>query len=241
MTKNKGDNAPLGTIGDIVYFGGDVYDKNGNLIASISDPSGSGYIIAGDGSILLTQNNKFTKDARSNISDDFGNWAYEPVSRLIDAGIISGYPDGLFKPNGEITKEEFIKLLMTAKGASEKSEHSVSFSDVTTSRWSYDVISKAVAAGVIDVKEEGAMFHPDNAITREQMAVYTARMLRLSPVATSKSFTDASGINFHPNLVFAAETKGLVGGYPDGSFKPKEKLTRAEAAVMITRALDFES
>lgn len=239
-TKEKKDKAPLGTIKDIVYFGGDVYDKNGNQVATVSDPSGSGYIIAGDGSILLTQNDKFTRMVFK-YSDVFGSWAYQPVSRLIDAGIISGYPDGSFKPNGEITKEEFIKLLMSAKPQSKETEVSGFFSDVPNSRWSYGVITNAVATGVIDVTEEGALFHPSDAITREQMVVYTARLLRLTPVATNKTFNDASDITFHPNLVLAAASKGLISGYPDETFRPKANLTRAEAAVMITRVLDYKN
>lgn len=232
-----GNRAPLNTNANIVYFGNTLYDKDGNILVTVENHNGLDYFLAMDGSILFTSADTITRYVVK-YSDAMTSWAYPAINRLITAGIIGGYPDGTFKPGNSVTKEEFVKLLVGSAPAVAAGSATGSFSDVTSTRWSSGVISEAVKRGIVIPAEEGALFRPASAITREQMAVYVARALSLSTGAPSVPFTDHAVIGKLP-LVNAAASRGLIGGYPDGSFKPKNNLTRAETAVIITRVLDF--
>ena len=236
---NKEDGVEVGSIGNTIYYGNDIYDKEGNLIVSVQNPDGYNYISAADGAILFQKGNTIIRYTIKN-SDILTSWAYPSIDRLITAGIVSGYPDGSFKPSGNVSKEEYLKMLLTAKPAQSTTlPDSSPFSDVAATRWSYSIIASAVTSGILSVADEGGKLNPSSAITREQMAVYTAKALKL-PVTATKPFTDASSISYHPDLISAAASSGIIGGYADGSFKPKGNLTRAEAAVVITRVLDYK-
>lgn len=238
-SKEKEDGVEVGSIGNTIYYGNDIYDKDGNLIVSVQNPDGYNYVSATDGAILFYKSNTLIRYTIKN-SDILTSWAYPSIDRLITAGIVGGYPDGSFKPGGTVTKEEYLKMLLTAKPVDTATlPDSSPFSDVSTSRWSYGVIAKAVTSGILSVSDEGGKFNPSSAITRERMAVYTAKALKLS-VSATKPFTDASSISYHPDLISAAASSGIIGGYADGSFQPKGNLTRAEAAVVITRVLDYK-
>lgn len=224
--------------GNVIYYGADIYNSEGKQIVSLSKERMASYIGL-DGSVTYYTSSGLEK-VLIPLQDALGTWSMDSVLRLNEAGIVGGYPDGSFKPNKTVSKEEFLKMLLAAKPASSTTlPDSSPFSDVSTSRWSYGVIAKAVTSGILFVADEGGKFNPSSAITREQMAVYTAKALKLS-VSATKPFTDASSITYHPDLIAAAASSGIIGGYSDGSFKPKGNLTRAEAATVITRVLDFE-
>ena len=226
------------TIGNAIYHGADIYNDQGTLVVSLAKDGLPSYI-GEDGSIVYYTSRSIEKILPP-LRDTVGSWSMDSVLRLSDLGIIGGYPDGLFKPNKNVSKEEFLKMLLAAKPfESTTLPDSSPFSDVSTLRWSYSIIAKSVTSGILSVADEGGKFNPASAITREQMAVYTAKALKL-PVTVTKPFSDASSITYHPDLISAAASSGIIGGYSDGSFKPKGNLTRAEAAVVITRVLDFE-
>ncbi|HHW66605.1 S-layer homology domain-containing protein [Defluviitalea raffinosedens] len=172
----------------------------------------------------------------SAFSDIKGHWAEETIQSWIDQGLIGGYPDGTFKPKQDITRAEFMSLVNGAFGYKEGT--TINYGDVSEEAWYYQAVSVASAAGYIGGYPDNTM-KPKNPITRQEVAKI---------VATIKGLTvDESGTNsFSDSLAMPAWSKGLIGavvqegfmsGYPDGSFKPSNNITRAEAVVTLNNAL----
>ncbi len=174
-----------------------------------------------------------------------GHWAKQDIEALSMEGVINGMQDGLFAPDDFVTREQFLKmlLLVTADDANVRVnfEHPPKlnriierspFEDVSSERWSYYYI-KAAYGTMLFSEEYGTAFEPVKDITREEAAVWMSRALALGE--EDASFVDADKIG-HPGLVGAAAKYGLILGFDDGTFRPADKLTRAQAAVMLRRA-----
>ncbi|MBR6719748.1 MAG: S-layer homology domain-containing protein [Clostridia bacterium] len=181
-------------------------------------------------------------------SDTEGHWAAADIEFLAMEGVINGMGDGNFVPDEFVTREQFLKMLMivTSDSANERLAYEKPntsellyekspFADVDAGRWSYFYIREAVG-NIILSEEYGEKFEPVKDITREEAAVWIARALNLSE--GNCTFTDTELIG-KPGLVGAAYENGLISGFPDGSFGPGQGLTRAQAAVMLKRAEDF--
>lgn len=164
------------------------------------------------------------------------HWAKGAVEELAQLNIISGFPDGTFRPNESVTREQFVKMLVEAKGL--KLRYGQSFSDVSNQQWSNPYIETALYYGILTKEDYGQHFQPELNISRQEMAILSARTLQLSPVQASLPFTDRSIIQEHPELVGAAVKQGIMIGYEDNTFKPYHASTRAEAAIVIKRVLD---
>jgi len=172
--------------------------------------------------------------------DAAGHWAEYDVTEAVKGGWVTGMPDGAFHPNAQVTRAEFVKMAMGAFGMP-SSTNAAAFSD-TASHWGAGVIQGAVAAGVLKVAQyDQAMFQPDRPITREEVAVIVVRALGLDAQAMqagAPTFTDSAGISERGRgYVSVAASKGLVGGYPDGTVRPSGSASRAEAVAIILRAM----
>lgn len=164
------------------------------------------------------------------------HWAKTEIEYLIEKGIVSGYNDGTFKPDKEITRAEFIKIINNVLGYSEKAE--ISFTDVKESEWYYEDIQKGVAAGYIGGYSDGTM-KPNKPITRQEVAKVIAIAYDLDRYTSvsSNSFTDSDSIDeWAKNYIGIMKDKELITGYSDGSFSPKKNVTRGEIAKIIYSA-----
>ncbi len=103
-------------------------------------------------------------------------WAYDEITALAAKKVITGYADGTFKPEGKVTREEFAKMIVTAKGLKEYKPATPTFSDVPATRWSYGVVEAAAKAGYIQ-GIGGGKFGPTAQIKRQDMAVLLVRVL----------------------------------------------------------------
>lgn len=163
------------------------------------------------------------------------DWFAGTVKKLVDLGGINGYPDGTFKPNNQITRAEFTKILVSALGYDNLSP--------TNSHWASGYVDKAVAIKLATKEELSDL---NRAITRKEMAKMVANALDHrgeNHVANRDSYRalikDYNSINkAYQDYVLKAFTKGIITGYPDGSFGPDRSLTRAEASSVIIRVLD---
>ncbi|KUP25395.1 S-layer homology domain-containing protein [Paenibacillus sp. DMB5] len=167
-----------------------------------------------------------------------GHWAQSAMERLYDQSILGGYSDRSVKPNSAITREQFVKMLVQAKGLAIVKGRT-SFSDVTAKRWSNGAIEAAVANGIIQPNEYGARFLPEMNITRSEIAAMAARALGLQPNESALAFRDNADIKNQRGYIGAAVEAGIIGGFKDGTFRPNQTATRAEAAVIITRIMDY--
>ncbi|TBL71506.1 S-layer homology domain-containing protein [Paenibacillus thalictri] len=169
-----------------------------------------------------------------NFTDLTGHWAEASVLELVKRGAINGYPDNTFKPNNQITRAEFVSLIVKAFNLQAKDGKS--FAD-TQDHWAKDEIATAAALGVVTGYDEST-FGPDEKITREQMAVIVVRAAKLGTAAGSVNFSDSSDISDWARAAMASAVKsGLIGGYEDGTVKPQANTTRGEAATILLRAL----
>lgn len=163
------------------------------------------------------------------------HWAQDSISKLIDKNAISGYPDGTFKPDKQISRAEFATILVKAFDL-EKRAGQV-FND-TAEHWGKDAIATANAFGIVNGYSD-TTFGPDDSITREQMAVMIVKAAKLTEAVESKTFADSQNISdWAKSSVDLATGNNLITGYEDNSFKPQGNTTRAEAATVIIQAIN---
>ncbi|CAN7754280.1 S-layer homology domain-containing protein [Paenibacillus sp. LjRoot56] len=171
----------------------------------------------------------------TNLTDIKGHWAEASIRELIGQGAINGYPDGTFKPEGRITRAEFVSIVVKFLKLGDQGDKA--FSD-TTNHWAKNAIATAAANGIISGYTD-TTFGPDDTITREQMAVIIVRAAHMNDKGTEgMGFTDSSAISEWAQAAVAVLTsKGLLNGYQDGTLKPQGISTRAEASAIILRSL----
>ncbi len=149
---------------------------------------------------------------------------------------IVGYPDGTFKPDRSITRAEMAAILARVHGPSREAEGDTEiYPDVATDHWARAAIGKAIQGGLLSSYPDGT-FQPEKAITRAEMAAIISRWLYLSG-SGSHQFTDISGYREEQAIAQVKEA-GIFSGYPDGTYRPEQGLTRTEAVVVINRILN---
>ena len=159
------------------------------------------------------------------------------LNRADHVAYIMGYPDGKVRPEGEITRAEACTIffrLLTEESRDYYFTKTNDYTDVSRSDWFNNAISTLSNAGIVTGYADGT-FRPDQPITRGEMAKIIANFARLG--GATKSFTDLSG-HWAKSYVELAAGNGWIAGYPDGTFGPDKKITRAETVTMINRVLD---
>jgi|GEM_PF-2659526 len=168
-----------------------------------------------------------------NLKDIEGHWAEEAIIKLVNMGVITGFKDSTFRPNQQITRAEFVAIIV--KALKLESDQATQFVD-TENHWAQDYISIAAALGIVNGKQN-SKFDPNAAITRQEMAVIFARILDKEAGSTS-TFKDQDIIApWAINAVVTMLEAGLMNGYEDGTFRPTATATRAEAVTVIVRLL----
>ena len=150
---------------------------------------------------------------------------------------VIGYPDGKVHPEGNISRAEtatiFFRLLKSdIRDGSLTADNG--FSDVSDGQWHNKAISTMAKLGIVKGRRADS-FAPDASITRAEFAAICARF-NTKPVENSGSFSDISG-HWAENEIERAAAFGWISGYPDGTFHPDARITRAEAMTMINRVL----
>lgn len=172
----------------------------------------------------------------ADFSDTKGHWAEDEISRVADEGIVGGYPDGSFRPENNITREQFAKVVANFMGYTKKGDVSM-YPDVNPNGGLTPYVAMCVEAGVLGGFPDGTM-RPGAYITREQAAAMLCRAFKLQTEGLSTTFKDRATITAKLDPEVAAlERTGLITGFADGNFKPKANLTRAQMMVIISRLL----
>lgn len=176
----------------------------------------------------------------SQLSDISNHWAKSQINRLTEKGSIFGYEDGTFRPERNITRAEFMAVINRSFGYTKIAN--VSYSDVPHDSWFAETIKQAQAAGYISGYADKTI-RPENFITRQEAAVIIAKIKELGSNASAVSvFKDANSIaNWSKGDVGAVVNAKLMSGYPDGYFRPLNNITRAEAATVVGKAIDYIS
>jgi len=171
--------------------------------------------------------------------DYAGHWAEDTIQSWLDNSYVSGYPNGSFKPEGSVTRAEFVKMVNGLFGYTET--YDISFTDVKKNDWYYQEVQKAFKAGYIAGVSK-TRFAPNEKLTREQAAVIISKIMRLDKNSSSaKIFKDSNTISsWAKDYVGSAYEAKMIKGYNDNSFKPKYPIKRAEAIVALDRSIKIE-
>jgi len=223
-------------------------DASGNSGNSGSGGSGGGGGGGGGGGFTLpskvtatpkpvVNTEKPVIDKEETYSDISSHWAKEIIAELSKADIISGYTDNTFKPDNNITRAEFAKILVCTAGK-ELVDKNV-FSDVAPDDWCYKYIATANDMGIIEGND--GKFNPNGLISRHDAAVMIYRYVakeygELSGEADFKDIYEAP--DYSVKSIKALAANGLVSG-SDGEFNPLNNTTRAEAAAFIYKLISF--
>ncbi len=168
-------------------------------------------------------------------------WVRKPISVLALLGVIGGYPDGTFRPEGNVTRAEMCTILMKIKGARGPSTllgagvgRGTGFKDVPAGHWASRYIAQAVEEGVFKGYPD-ATFKPNGLITRAEGVAVVARFAGLpEPKLLEAPFPDVPGRHWAARYIMSAKEAGLLQ-YLGRLFDPNKKLTRAEAVEILSR------
>ena len=150
---------------------------------------------------------------------------------------LMGYPDGTVRPGGSITRAEATTIffrLLTEESRSQFWATENRYSDVSAGRWYNNAVSTMTRAGIVNGYPDGT-FRPNAPITRAEMAKIIALFAKLEPSA--ERFPDTAG-HWAEAYIRLAAGNGWIEGYPDGTFRPNQSITRAETVTMIDRVLE---
>ena len=153
-------------------------------------------------------------------------------------GFVVGYPDGTVQPEGKITRAEVATIyfrMLTDESRTKFWSQSNEYSDVKAGDWFNNAVSTLSNAGIISGYEDGT-FRPNGYITRAEFATIAARFFDAA-YSGEDLFPDISG-HWAKDYINQAANKGFVNGYEDGTFKPNQNITRAEAVTLVNRTLD---
>ncbi|SFE74968.1 S-layer homology domain-containing protein [Paenibacillus catalpae] len=168
--------------------------------------------------------------------DVAGHWAEQQVTDWSSKGLINSYPDGSFKPDQDITRAEFTKLMNSLFGFTTKGGNS--FSDIAAGAWYTDQVAIGKHAGFINGYPDGT-FKPNAAITRQEAAKIAAGLFRLPAVTGDNplsAFEDKAQIGAFAEVPLGQLVSGgYLKGFPNGTIQPLKSITRAEAVVLLDR------
>jgi hypothetical protein len=163
-----------------------------------------------------------------------GHWAKKEIEYIASNDIIKGYPDGTFHPNHEVTNAQVALMLTRALKLNTNNRPNPNLTDVTTTHHAYKEIAAVLDEGIFP-KEKA--FHPNSPITREAMARAMANAFKLKG-SGGVYFTDVATSYWAYPYIMKLAVHDITTGYSDGTFKPKNKLTRAQFSAFIARALN---
>ena len=167
----------------------------------------------------------------------------DSAPEIVSTPFISGYEDGTFLPNKNVTRAEFLRMAISALCKdfdSTKNYGTCSFSDVPLGKWYEKYIAYAEQKKFVSGYSDGT-FHPDEPIAREEVSVILTKILDLSTTdAPSAGFTDVPVGSWQTGAINALVSEGILNGDGNGKFRPGDPLARKEAVVAVSRAAGFQ-
>jgi len=163
-------------------------------------------------------------------------WTYEQINHIGTMGIIKGYPDGTFRPDGNITRAELSTLLVRTKleGKLPQPSKTAIFKDVLVSHWASSYIAFASNAGIV-LGYPDKTFKPSANITRAEGLAMIARFGGITEEAYASVFRDISATYWAAKIITSSQKAGLLQFLRGKPFEPSKPLTRAEAVEILYR------
>jgi hypothetical protein len=179
-------------------------------------------------------------EKKETFPDIKSHWGREIIEKFIKNNWVIGYEDGTFRPDRLLTRAEFTAMVVNIF-REEKQVEGNSFTDVNKSDWFYNAVSYAASEGLIAGYEDGT-FKPMENMQRQDAAVLVSRLFKVD------FFEGADEVKLKDEDTFPKysyqsiknlASHEIVRGYPDGTFKPFELITRAEAVQMLNVVLKY--
>lgn len=183
--------------------------------------------------IMVLQPAAFAASVADFLDFPFG-WSKDAMTAAVENGLYIGNESKLIEPDKALTRAELAAFITRAFGATRMADLS-KITDVKADDWFYEPVAKAYQMGAITGTSD-TTFDPNSYITREQVFLVLARVLCISGTNEQAldKFTDAGKINsWAKNGIIGMVEKSYINGYPDGSFRPQDNITRAELAQVF--------
>lgn len=167
---------------------------------------------------------------------DVGNdfWASKEIEALGKKEMVLGYAKSYFKPDEVMTRAEAAGLIATYFNFN-MNNRKETFSDVPSDHWAVGAVNALAKENIVD--RNNKPFQPDEPLTREQLAMWFAEAWKLKRGA-NVPFTDVKETDAAYDAIEKLVASGIANGYEDGTFRPKETVTRAQFAVFFYRAMN---
>jgi hypothetical protein len=166
---------------------------------------------------------------------DSSYWAYNEINYLVENQIIRGYKDGRFGPNDAIKRMQAAEMLVKALGLSTENRPNPNFKDIKPGDYGYEYAATLADEGIMT--GSNGYFKPWDTLTRGQMAKILAEAYGLSYIFDA-DFTDVPYEHWAYDYVASLVSNHITTGYPDKTYRPNAKLTRAQFAAFMARILD---
>lgn len=158
---------------------------------------------------------------------------WEETDEVYHKAYMNGYPDGTFGPERTITRAEAAQLLYGLLD-DKTGGYSVYFTDVDNGAWYAEAVKVLSSKGII--AGSNGMFEPDRPVTRAEFAAMAARFAGEDGKGVNV-FSDVFADEWYYGAVSCAAQNGWISGYPDGTFRPQNSITRAEAVTIVNKML----
>jgi len=175
----------------------------------------------------------------ASITNIQNHWAKKSIDYLVNKKILNGYPDGTFKPNNYISREEAVKIIVLALNKEPKQDQKSKFPDVAEGFWAEEYINVAKDENIITGYPDGRFGLGTN-LKRGEMAAILVRSFGLKPTNAQGSlpFSDVEKGHWAYKDILTLYQNGVVKGYPDGTYGPESTITRGEFATFVERILN---
>lgn len=178
------------------------------------------------------------------------HWAYEYISSMANSGVVNGYPDGTFKPENYVTRAEFCAMTTLTKDIflgeiSGYNQWKYTYNNIN--HWANEYMESMF----YNTRSYGEWYllnnvEPDSYVNRSEVAMGLFEIASELPKSTagfedkvsqalSEKYSDYSLFGGHTAAIYFADQMGFINGYPDGTFKPSNLVTRAELCTMLHR------
>lgn len=213
--------------------------------ADVTDSTAKTTVMTGDTSLenslenknaIMPKDGKITNAGNSftyNAPADSLSIIHLSTDSTVQEPYISGYIDGSFRPDNTLTRAEAAAMISNVRGIEPNEKFANKFSDVKDDAWYRDVICTLVMAERITGYDDGT-FRPENPVTRAEFITLIGKGKIIQ--SENPQFSDVSN-HWAAGYINAMALSGLISGYADGTFKPNNTITRAEAVTMINKAL----
>lgn len=214
------------------------------LTKAVRPTSGGGAVIKPGGSLGPSEPTKPVEPVV--FPDIVGHWAEDVIRDLEARGILTGYDDGEFKPDIGVTRQEIAVIMTRTLDLEEKAASdgywnaSTGFADDhSIADWARGSVNLMVEMGIYTGYDDGE-FKPNKTILRQELIAVVMRYAAVTEEGLQAAYEDDHEIHgYAESFIAHASELGIVNGYPDGTFKPLNNVTRAEAAKIIYGVIEF--